>query len=402
MLDVPSLGAYALFFAGFNSLAMAPARLIFLPAEIEAAAEPGGRRLILPWRSILPGAILAVLAGLLVTPIAFTIPAEIDDRIVLALAVTAALCAALSPLQDHVRRMLHIGGRSWGAATVSGVQLATVAAAIVALDFTQMPAAWHPLGALAAANLTSGAVGLAIWHRYATSSPAEPARLVDALRSGKWLFLAGMAPHLGGLGAGWLVAYLAGATALGYAEAARIVARPIAVLSVGLKAVLGPQLMRAGASSDFGAARHVTMLYCMIIVAGGGLYLLLGGFDVIWNPLAYLVPTAYAVSGLAAATITVYVIDRLAGAGASLQLMGAGKARILAMVEVISSIGQAAAGATALVFSAFAVPVSYLVGSLIRQFWLQTLVRRLRDATPHTQADPQASDLNVVRVSPAS
>jgi len=219
----------------------------------------------------------------------------------------------------------------------------------------------------------------------------QPLDLGALVRAGKWLLLAGMVPHLSGLGAAWLVAFLASAEALGYAEAARILARPIAVLSVGLKSVFGPELMRAGANRDLTSARRLTGFYTVAIVACGTVYLLAAGFNTAWNPFSRLMPTAYVVWGLVAATIAVHIIDRVAGAGATLQLMGAGRARVLAVVETVGSIGQVLAGLTAPFALAFAIPISYLVGSAIRQAWLQVLVKRLY--APEPPADESMEDM---------
>ena len=405
VLDAASLGGYALLFAAFNALSMVAARLVFLPAEIEAAKQPRGSLLPAASHSVGVGATLAVVAGLFVAPVAFTVPSDVHWDVVVLLTATAVLCTMLSPIQDHIRRMLHIGGLSWAAAVVSGVQLTTAAAAIAILTITDVSSAWQPFGALAAANLVSGLVGLAIWRRHSTPRAEQPIDLGALVRAGKWLLLAGMVPHLSGLGAAWLVAYLASAQALGYAEAARILARPIAVLSVGLKSVFGPELMRAGARRDLASARRFTGFYTMAIVACGIVYLLVAGFDTAWNPFPALMPTAYVIWGLVAATIAVHIIDRVAGAGATLQLMGAGRARGLAAVETVGGIGQVLAGFTAPFALAFAIPISYLVGSSIRQAWLQVLVRRLYAGEPpqvETVEPPTVRAEPAVRVEPTA
>jgi hypothetical protein len=79
-----------------------------------------------------------------------------------------------------------------------------------------------------------------------------------------------------------------------------------------------------------------------------------------------------------------------------LQLFGAGRARSFAIVETVSSVGQAAAGFTAVFAGAFAIPLGYLAASLIRRPWLAVLVRALyRDESDTTlsvgAADPQLS-----------
>lgn len=376
-LDPAALGAYALVFSAYATLMEVAARLVFLPAEIAASKRPPPARLGGLADSLRQGAIVAVPAGILTGAAALAMPREVNGEVVAGLTVSAMGATTLSPVQNHIRKMLHIGGRSWSAALISLVQLGTVPIAIIGLAWTGIPIAWHPFGALAAATLVSGCAGALLWHRHRSATRAVRIPLVTLIRSGRWLVVAGTAPGLGGFGAASLVAHLAGAPALGYAEAARVLARPVAVLSQGLVAVLGPHLMRAGDSRDRSSGRRISRQYAVLVAGLGSVYLLLAGFEWSLNPFAFLVPQAYAVSGLTAVFIGVYIVDRVAGAGAGLQLLGAGRERALAIGETVASMGRVLGGATAPVTAAFAIPLGYLIMSVIRRTWARVLMRRL-------------------------
>jgi O-antigen/teichoic acid export membrane protein len=376
-LEPAALGAYALVFSAYVTLMEVAARLVFLPAEIAASKRPPPERLGGLGDSLRQGAIVAVPAGILTGAAALAIPSTVSGEVVAGLTVSAMAATMLSPVQNHIRKMLHIGSRSWSAALISLVQLATMPMAIFGLAWTGLPDAWHPFGALAAATLVSGCAGALLWHRHRSPIRVTPIPLVSLMRSGRWLVLAGTAPGLGGFGAASLVAHLAGAPALGYAEAARVLARPVAVLSQGLVAVLGPDLMRAGDSRDRSSGRRISRQYAVLVAGLGSVYLLLAGFEWPLNPFALLVPQAYVVPRLTAAFIGVYVVDRVAGAGAGLQLLGAGRERAVAIGETVASVGRVLGGTTAPFTAAFAVPLGYLIMSMIRRTWARVLMRRL-------------------------
>lgn len=377
VLDAATLGAYALLFSAYATLMEVSARLVFLPAEIRAANRPVGYRLAGLADSLRYGAIVAVPAGLLLGLAAFVVPAGIDADAVAGLTATAMAATVLSPIQDHVRRMLHVGGRSWSATTVAVVQLVAVGAAIGGMAFLELPVAWQPFGALAIANLASGAVGIVTWHRNGVAHAADHAGLMALVRSGRWLLVGGVAPGVGGFGAAALVAHLVGPQTLGYAEAARVLARPIAVASQGLRAVLGPPLMRAGAARDRREGERLSRQYGVLVGGLGLAYLLVAGGPWALNPFAVLVPQAYVIPWLTASFIAVYIVDRVAGAGAGLQLLGAGRERAVAIAEAAAAAGRTLAGATAPLTGGFAVPIGYLVMSVIRRSWARFLMRRL-------------------------
>ena len=55
-------------------------------------------------------------------------------------------CATLTPLQEHVRRVLHLAGISWHAAVVSFVQVGGVVVALALLARRRSPSSGGHLG----------------------------------------------------------------------------------------------------------------------------------------------------------------------------------------------------------------------------------------------------------------
>jgi hypothetical protein len=82
-----------------------------------------------------------------------------------------------SPLQDHIRRLLHQAGWSFGAALVSLLQLAVVLTCVVAFHTAGLTALYIPPLALGTANLLSLAAGVVLARRRAGPGPAAPIRL---------------------------------------------------------------------------------------------------------------------------------------------------------------------------------------------------------------------------------
>lgn len=184
---------------------------------------------------------------------------------------------------------------------------------------------------------------MVVWWRAHPASVEDPITFSTLAKAGQWHLLAGTAPKVGALGAATIVANLAGATVLGYAEGARVLARPIAVLSQGIKATIGPPVMRAAAARNEARSRQLSRVYTALVGGCGALYLVVAGFDWFLNPLPRLLPNAYEIPGLAAAMIAVFTLDRVAGSGAEMQLFGAGRARSFAIVESAASVGQVVA-----------------------------------------------------------
>lgn len=353
-LDPATLGAYGLFFPGFVLVGMVPTQLLFLPAEIASLSFQGRERFAVLRRSFRLGAPVALAAGVSLIAVAWFVPPEVEPSAVVALALTAAAASVVHPMQDHLRRLLHFGRSSWNAAATSAVQLVTTGLALAALHLT-VSAAWVPFGALALANGVSLLTG---WLR--ARPPPDPRThalaLSAMLRNGRWLLVAGLAPGLSQFAVAALVAWLAGAAALGHAEAARVVAQPVFVLGMGLQSVLGPRLMEAAADRSAGSARRTSRRFALVLLAAAGGYLLLAGPAWPANPMRWLVPAAYAVPWLAAATIVAHATFA-ASLPFEAQLKGGRRERSLALRELTVSALKLAGGATAAATGAFARPL---------------------------------------------
>jgi O-antigen/teichoic acid export membrane protein len=153
-----------------------------------------------------------------------------------------------------------------------------------------------------------------------------------------------------------IITRLAGAEVLGYAEAARIVAQPLYVLTIGLSASLWPRSMEAAAGRSRGAARHIARLTAAVIVLAGVLY---GATTIVpwWgNPLGTLIPQAYVVEGLVALSVLGFVVVGVSFPPRT-ELIGAGMERSLAGVALLAGALQCAAAFSAVWIGPFARPV---------------------------------------------
>ena len=167
-----------------------------------------------------------------------------------------------------------------------------------------------------------------------------------------------------------IIAGLASPEDLGYAEAARVVAQPILVLAAGLSAVLSPRAMRAAMDDDLETAQHNRRVYLGLILVAAAGYIAVAGWDWALNPMAYIVPSAYVVSGLVVATI----VANFSITAVYLQiheLMGAGRESALARIAWISSPVILLGGLTAGVTGPFALAISRVAGTTTR-FALQS------------------------------
>lgn len=372
-LDAAALGAYALVFTAFNLLAVVPAQLLFVPAETAAAGVSRAARGGLAAHSLRAGLPAAALAALALPAWMLAAPGGVAARDAAALTATAAACTLLSPVQDHLRRMLHVAGRSGAAALVSAVHLAAAGAGLLLAAALSLPVAWIPFGALAAANALSLGVGTAFVR---AGGPAPPElRVRVLLDSGRWLLAAGIIGPASAFAAAGIVGQLAGAAALGVAEAARVIGHPVLVLATGLSAVLGPRSVRAARDGDRAQARRVAVRFQLLTLGGGGLYLAL--FSTPWalNPLPPLVPRAYAAGGLAAVAILSAMANGALFPSRS-ELLGLERAAAVARTDGAGAAVRVGVAATAGATGAFAVPLGFLALGLARWAGYRRALRR--------------------------
>jgi O-antigen/teichoic acid export membrane protein len=371
-----TLGVYSLFLAAFLAAAIVPAELLFVPAEIAALPYRGARRLRLLAQSLriawLPALLAAILASCLATAGAIgAAPGAVES-----LAWTAAICTFLSPLQDHVRRLMHLAGRSWRAAAISVIQLATVGVALLLSAPLHIPATLVPFGGLALANGVSLSIGLLLAREGRAFPALERLSVRGILRSGRWLMLLRLIPALAGFVSGVLVAHLANAATLGHVEAARVAAQPVIVLATGLSAVFGPRLMESGANRRLDLARPVSRTFQLLVLALGLLYFASAGFPWRPNPLPEIMPKAYAVTGLLPLMIAAQLLDGLPTPYRS-ELVGAGQGRAMVFLEGPASALQCLVSASAGLTGAFAKPLGMLTQSAVAYSLLRSARNRL-------------------------
>jgi O-antigen/teichoic acid export membrane protein len=354
-LTASDLGAYALFFSAFVFASVVPMQFVLVPAELATLPAAQRGRLALLRQSWRIGTPMAA-ATALVAAVAAVVGAEAATTVLWALAVTMTACAMVTPLQEHLRRVLHLAGMSWYAAVVSLVQAAGVVVALALLAAAGSPAIWRPFGALTIATVVSLGAGLLLTLRRPPPVTLPRYRVAELMRSGRWLLAIEAITAGATFLASVIVTRLDTPEALGYAEAARIVGQPLFVLAVGLSAVLNPRAMEAGAVRDRAAARHVARPYTLLLAIVGLVY---GALTMVpwWgNPLAELVPQAYVVAGLVPVTVASFVLFGLPIIPRS-ELTGAHRERVLPKVGLVAGVLQCAAALSAVWIGAFARPL---------------------------------------------
>lgn len=398
-LSVELLGAYALVFSAFQLAAVVPCQLVFTPLEVATIGEPPEHRLRLLRHTLALGFLPSLLPALAVVGWVLVVPPGIPAPVVVALTLTGAATALVSPIQDHLRRMLHIAHASWYAVAVSAVQLLVCVAGTALFLLTRLPEWWAPFGVLGSANLLSLAVGLLLARR-SEGSPTGLARwhLRDIARSGGWLLVVGVIPFGTAFFASTLVAQLAGAAQLGFAEAARICGTPVWVLALGLSATAGPRIVAAAQKRDRAAARAATRTFTLLVSALGLSYFLIVGHRWAWNPFALLIPKAYVESGLVAVTVAGQLVLGIAYAS-RFEMLGAARERGIAVIELLGNSGRAAVALAAAVLGAYVLPLGLLVLGVARyagcRFDLRTLYRPAR--SPQRPGAPPGRDLEPIR-----
>ncbi len=363
-----------MFFTAFFLGSVIVTELVLVPAQVVAVDLPREDRLQVTRRSLALGLIPGVL-GMLAAGAAALLTAELTSETVLvALALTTAVTIVVSPLQDHVRQLLHIADRSWHAVAVSVVQLCGVAGTIGFLTIIDVEKAWIPFGSLAVANVLSLATGLFLAGAHRHQDVVAPLSFRSLADSGRWLVVRAATPAAFAFVAANILTQLAGPVAYGYAEAARQVAQPITVLAVGLMAVLGPRAVRAGSQHDAAAGSHNRRSFVVLILLGSLTYAAIVGFDWSLNPMAWLVPAAYVAGGLVIATVVANLLAAVFLVFGR-ELLGAGQARSLAIISLVATPALPLAAATAGTTEAFARPLGYIIEGSIRvvgsRWWLR-------------------------------
>ncbi len=365
LMPPSAVGAYALIFSAWVFISKLPLRLVLVPAEARLvkasnreriAAFRHNARLSLP----LLGLVMAIMwsVGLL-------IPEEVPNDTAMSLLSTAVAVAVLVPLQEHGRQLLHLARRHWQAAAVSVLRLLTTSLAMLIGLVTNVPTALLPFGALALGDLAVVVAVTAISFRVGEYSPPYSVR--QLVPSGRWLLLGGSFAPAAGFIVSVAVAHLAGATALGVAEAARVAAQPILVLALGFMAVLRPSSMEEAIRGRRREATDLTNRFLKVLGGSCLVYGLVTFLPESTNPLALLLPTAFSVTGLVQLSVLAAFFN-----GAILlyksELIATDRVRPLSYAEGAGASSQVVLSLSAPYLREWTVPASFLVGGLVR--WL--------------------------------
>lgn len=384
------LGVYGLFFAIFLVAAIVPFKLAFLPGEVKLLGLPQEQQLG-GFRLTLPVGVPVALAGSLVVLVALIPAADAETSFLVPLAVTTVITGFLSPIQDHVRRVMHQAGRSWLAATTSVTQLSVVAVFISVGIAIGVEEAWIPFGALVMANTVSIAVGLAMAHRASQPALGSPYHLRDLGESGRWLTGFGLLPVGANFVAAAIVALIAGNDILGSAEAARVAGRPLLVFVTGISAVLNPPSLVAGRDRLRAEGARLMQLARLVVVGSGLIFLVWMGFDWIGNPMSFLVEEAYMVEFLTAVTILTNIFWGMLFSEES-QLIGGGREVDIFKIYVVATFVQIAVAFTTPITDAFAVPLSMMAFGIVRWQGYRWSLARLYSEPPDPRPETKELD----------
>ncbi len=376
------LGVYAVFFSAHLMGVAVPMHLIYLPAEVHAIEQERNLRLPVLRHSIWLASGPSLVTGVAMLLALVVVHNQASGAELLSLAWTAALATVLVPAQAHLRRMLHIAGRSWRAALVSGTQLIAAVTATFALLASGISDTLIPFAALSLATGLSIIIGLLLAAPWREPSPKH-LRMTDLVVSGRWLLVTGLVPAAAGFVAAALVSHLASPDDLGYAYAARLAAQPLFVLGVGLNAVLGPRSMEAAHRRDAPSALRMQRVFATVILAASAAYLAIAGGAWVWNPFNYVIPEAYEIAFLATLMIIANAVISIA-LPAQREMLGGRLEKKLVFVETLASAALVATAATAGVTAAFAWPASVLAQGVWRNIHYRKALKPLYEEPPKT------------------
>jgi hypothetical protein len=308
-----ALGSYALGYTAFCLAAAVPAVLVFTPVELRAVEMAHGRRrLSVVGDSLRLGAPVAVAAGVVVSIATLLIPSSTPIGTRVMLAGTMIALVALSPIQDHLRRLLHSAEQSWQAAATSGLHVLSVTGLlIVVLAVGRESDAWVPFGVLALANLLSTSWALACCR--GAGAPFGRISFRHVRRQGGTLLLGSMASFASGFALMAVLTAAAGPSAAAQVEAVRLCSQPVTVVSVGLLAVLGPRIMSATLGRSSAVTHMLAGRALLLLTTMTAAYICLASLPKEANPLRVLVPRAFEVPWLLPVMVVAQVTLYAAG-----------------------------------------------------------------------------------------
>jgi len=370
-------GSWGLFFAAFRVAAVVSTFFVFVPSELKALRLPVGNRMATLSDSLRHGSRWALYASPIVgLPILLGLasrPEGLAASDLVAFGASGIVCGFLSPIQDHLRRMLHLDHASPRAAATSIVYGLVTVAALPVVKLL-LGVAWAPFTALAIGNLVSLLVSV----RLAGRPHPDHAGREPELTTSRELLTQEVLFQAGDLLANGVVWSLAGPTLLGYAENARLVARPVIVLTEGIRSTLGLPIVEAAQRRDAAGAKRAAVRFRRLTLWLGIPYLLATGWAWPGNPLSSVAPDAYTITGLAVTTVAANVALGLLSPERN-QLMGRGNYRGLLQSEWGGTFARLVVTASAPITKAFAIPVG--LGALVIGRWIG-YTRALASDTP--------------------
>lgn len=362
LLELDQLGAYALVFSTLLLAAQLPTQLVLVPSEARLVALESSQRVERLFATVRSAGGWSLVAGLATLAVGLTMTPGVDATARWMLGATGALAAFASPLQDHLRRMLHLAGRHNAAALVSLARLAIVTLILVIGVSAEIPTPLLPLGALALGDmLPLGSVLLSRWSRAATLPFARR----ELRRDGGWLLASASAAPAAGFLTSVIVTWLAGASSLGVAEAARIVAQPVLVLAGGVAAVLGPRAMEAAQRKDEATGIRLNQRFWALLTVAGLIYVGLTLLPDNINPLARITPAAFQLPWLAQLSVVAAVVNAMVMLRRS-ELVVESRTRFLAVCEAWAGLSRGVVASGATWWHAWTVPFGFLVGGFVR------------------------------------
>ena len=375
-LSLDELGTYAVFFSAFILGAGVVGSLVHTPAEVAVLDVAGPDRLMSLRVSGGVGAAASIVLGLVLVPGCVLWLDQVPLLLRLQLAGPALLLIVLSPAQDHARRLLHSGHLSTHAASLSGLQVATVAIALLAGHLSELPTVLVPGAALVTGNLLTLAMALSLRRRLSTrAGPGVDLSARSLLREGRWLAAGAAFGHATPFFVLLVLTSLLEIGVVGTVEGVRVLGQPLLVLGTGLLSVLAPRLYAAGREHDTPQARRAVGSYAagmMLVTATYGLVV-----AVRWpgNPLPELFPAAYATAGLLPTHLATVAVA-VATAPLAALLIGAGRQSGIFLAQVVALFASTVTAASALAIGAFAAPASALASGLCWGVVAIALVRR--------------------------
>jgi len=371
-LGTSGLAAYALLISAYHVANQFPKQLIFSPSQVLAVDLPAKERLGALAHSVPRGAWMSAASALAVPLGALFVSGAVPRQDLIALSLTAALLAVVSPIQDHVRAVLHMSRASWMAAAMSATNLAGTGL-LLAVMYSSI--SWAVFGSLFVGNCLSLGVG-AVWiARRRTPPPPRPS--MQHLRwLGGWLLASGLSKTMIRYGVNVLLTIFVGIVGLGFIQAARVVAQPVNVFSQGVMAQVGPYLTEAASRRNAVAARRWSRRFVALLGMVAVPYLMLVATPWWLNPFAALAPRAYEVPGLVAATVLVVAASAYMRS-LRLQLLGARLQKIAARITILAGLVELALVSSGSVIGAYAAPFAAGAATVITILWFLRTLRQV-------------------------